>query len=135
MILQNNPELAEGIRESGCGFLSIIWHAVRKRKLVISEVEDINILYDEIVPMGYMNAKCFIHNWEGVFRQCGMPVRYTQRHEDPERMCAPNEIEILRYPGHFVAGNGQSVVTYDSYGESNAVANHPLHSKRIFEVL
>ena len=135
MILQDHPKLIAPIRESGCGFLSIIWHAVRLRKLLISDVDYINTLYGKIVPMGYMNEKCFIHDWEGVFRECKLPVKYTQRHEDPERVCAKGEIEILRYPGHFVAGNGQGVVTYDSYGESNAVANHPLHSKRIFKVL
>lgn len=133
MILQMHPKLNKNIQASGCGFLSILFHAVRKRKLVLLDVDMINKLYDLIVPYGYMSEKCFIQDWEKVFEMVNLPVSYTQRHEDPSRVCEVDEIEILRFPGHFTAGNGQGIVTYDSYGESNA-AKLSLRSKRIFKV-
>lgn len=129
-----HPKLNKNIQKHGCGFLSILWHAVRKRRLTILDVDMINKLYDLIVPYGYMGENCFIHDWEKVFEMVGLHVEYTQRHEDPSRMCEKDEIEILRFPGHFVAGNGQGIVTYDSYGESAAVATGNMRSKRIFKV-
>lgn len=135
MILQMHPKLNGDIQRNGCGFLSIIWHAVRKRRLVLESIDEINQLYDKIIPFGYMGENCFIYRWEKVFEMVGLPVDYTQRHEDPSRVCEKGEIEILRFPGHFVAGNGQGIVTYDSYGESAAIRTGDMRSKRIFKVL
>ena len=55
----------------------------------------------------------------------------------PERVCGKDEFEILFFKrpgaiGHFVTGDGQGHVEYDSMGESRAVAAGILRSKRIF---
>lgn len=134
MILQTNPGLNEKVQEFGCAFMDILWFCVLEGALTINNLKDIEKLYNEAVRLNAMNKNCFILNWNETFRVGGLDVVYTDRHEPPDRMCEPDEIEILRFPGHFVAGNGQSVVTYDSYGRSRAVETGNLKNKRIFLV-
>ena len=133
MILQTNPRFPEVIRKYGCGLMAIIWHANRLGACSISGTADILDIYNDAVAHGAMDANCFIRNWDAVFAAAGLGTRYTGRHEPPDRNCGENEIEILRFPGHFVAGNGNGIVTYDPWGVSQAVSN-PLKSKRIFRV-
>ena len=133
MILQTNPALPEVIRKYGCGLMAIIWHSARLGGMTVSGVSDVLDVYNEAVSHGAMDANCFIRNWDAVFSAAGLGTRYTGRHEPSDRNCAANEIEILRFPGHFVAGNGNGIVTYDPWGVSRAVSQ-PMKSKRIFRI-
>ena len=74
-----------------------------------------------------------------IFGFLEMDVKYTDRHETPERMTRKNEIEILRfessYGSHFVVGDGGGHVAYDPWGVSRAVRQGRIESKRIFRRL
>jgi hypothetical protein len=133
MILQTNPALPEIIRKYGCGLMCIIWHSARLSGCTISGIADILDIYNESVSHGAMDANCFIRNWDAVFSAAGLGTEYTGRHEPADRDCRGTEIEILRFPGHFVAGDGRGNVTYDPWGVSRAISQ-PMRSKRIFKV-
>ena len=133
MILQRHPALNEEIREYGCGFMAALFHAVRFGKAVIDSIEDVESLYREAVRSSAMRRNCFIDDWDGLFTVFGLDARYTGRHESPTRECRDDEIEILRFPGHFVCGDGYGNVTYDPWGLSTAVTKE-LQNKRIFKV-
>ncbi len=143
MILQRHPDLNLQIRERGCYYMSILYHVSNMRHMSFS-ASSVNVFYNLLVNLGYMEKDCYILRPDAIFDYFGMQVRYTNQHEPPERCCAPGEIEILKFvyerPGvkpweHFVAGNGWSEVVYDPWGKSKAVAHGYLKDKRIFKVL
>jgi len=133
MILQTNKNLPKIIQKYGCGLMCVIWHSARLGACEISGVADIIKIYNRAIELGAMRANCYIEDWEGVFQAAGLDVAYTGRHETYSRTCADNEIEILRFPGHFIAGNGKGIRTYDSLGMS-AAGLKPMKTKRIFRV-
>jgi hypothetical protein len=137
MIFQWYPELILPMREGGCYILSIMWHAVIEKRLRL-DVAQVNAMYEAFVIHGYIHKDCTVLLPQSIFRFLGFPVRYTDKHERPTRLCRPHEIEILcfehpKYGTHFTAGNGQGVVTYDSWGRSVSAREGTLVSKRIFE--
>ena len=131
MILQTNPALPEAIRKYGCGLMAVIWHAARLGACTISGIADVLNIYTAAIECGAMDANCYIYEWDAVFMCAGLSTKYTGRHELPSVHCRAEQIEILRYPAHFVAGNGSGATTYDPWGKSHA-ATLPLKSKRIF---
>lgn len=115
--------------------MCILWH-VNRIAWEHFTVKQINgEIYTKLVDSGAMRANCFVEDWDEAFRLCGLPVQYTGRHEAPDYVCAHDEIEILRFPGHFVAGDGRGNVTYDPMGQSSAVKTGPLESKRVFRLV
>jgi len=138
MILQKDPRLRKEIQEWGCYLMSIFWFVNKFTNLPVSP-DIINGIYDKLLLAGYINEECEILNPQAIFEFLKMPVIYHDRHDPPDYKCQRNEFEILewRYDGirHFVAGNGQGVVTYDPMGCSRTVRYGKLHSKRIFKLL
>ena len=62
---------------------------------------------------------------------------YPDRHEPPDRVCAPNEFEVLYWKhtelgGHFTGGDGNGVCTFDPWGWGRIAREGTLVSKRIF---
>lgn len=140
MILQTDTRLNANIQRTGCYFMSILYLA-NKHAQTPWDTAAINHVYEEAVSEGFMGANCFVYNPDGIFRLAGLRVRYTQHHEAPTRVCADNEIEILRFkhadfPGysHFVVGNGIGFVTHDPWGVSIAATEGALKDKRIFRL-
>lgn len=143
MILQRHPDLNLQIRERGCYFMSILYHVEHIRGIEFLP-DAVNSLYQLIVNLGHMEKDCYILRPEEIFDYFGVLVRYSNRHEPPNRVCAPDEIEILKFIyerpylkpwEHFVAGDGWGGVVYDPWGNSKAVAYGYLANKRIFRKL
>ena len=99
----------------------------------------INKLYHEFNKYGWMDQECTILNPNAIFGHLKMDVRYTDRHEPPERKTMKSEVEILKFTSphgsHFVVGDGNGNVAYDPYGISKAVRDGSIESKRIFRRL
>lgn len=133
MILQTNKQLHREINKNGCAFMAALFHAVRQGKIEIDSTKDINELFDTAVSLRTMSKNSYVKDWDGLFDLFNLPVQYTGRHEPPEKECEDNQIELLHFEGHFTAGNGKGIVTYDPWGISNA-AQGPLLDKRIFTI-
>jgi hypothetical protein len=140
MILQRDERLKPEIHHNGCYLMSILF-MVNKYTNFSFSADLINHIYVKLLGRGWMENDCTILNPEAIFRYLELPVRYTDRHEPPTRICGPNEFEILlwSYPErgwlHFVAGNGCGITTYDPWGVSMTATRGHLESKRIFERL
>lgn len=99
----------------------------------------INELYPVLIDYGFMDEECFIRDPAAIFNTLGLPVHYYDRFDPPDYRCKDKEIEILRFKHntwvHFVAGDGESHVTYDPWGLSKAVQCGNLLDKRVFLLL
>lgn len=139
MILQRDIRLRAEINEWGCYLMSILFLCNKYTNRELS-TELINELYHVFHKHGWMDENCRILNPTAIFGYLGLDVRYTNRHERPERVCSSEEIEILYFKhgeagGHFVCGNGRGIVTYDPWGVSRSATDGELVSKRIFRRL
>lgn len=141
MILQRDRRLNAAINAYGCYFMTILWHLNRLRNIAFDD-SVIETYYAEAVRSGYMTETCWILNPDGIFGLGGLRTAYTQEHAPPTRVCADNEIEILKWVhpdasphSHFVAGDGMGNTTYDPWGVSRAATEGRLESKRIFKLL
>jgi hypothetical protein len=139
----NYPE----IRDNGCYLFSIVWFAVMYEHISVSAQSICEELYPRAVKRGYVGNEAYplwMINSEGVFGLLGMDVEY-RGHFPSDYQCKAGEFEILKYHhrmndwDHFVAGNGQGIVTYDPWGAvapynySITVSEGVLESKRIFK--
>jgi hypothetical protein len=138
MILQRDERLRKEIQEEGCYFMSILF-LVNKHTNIKLSPEFINQVFEILVSVGAMSSDCYILDPEAIFQYLNLPVKYTDQHEGPSRVCGPDEIEILYFfgpaGGHFVVGDGKGNVAYDPWGISRAVTEGRLVSKRIFRVV
>lgn len=143
MFGQRHPALIEPIRRWGCYLVSILFHIWRKLGYMFTPAM-VNELYDAFIEHGWMTKECKILNPGKIFVYLGMKARYTDRHEPADRMCAPDEIEILYFEldrpdkptiPHFVAGDGQGNIMFDPWGDSRCVREGKLISKRIFKLV
>ena len=138
MILQTDSRLREEIQTDGCYYMSILFLVNKYTGLKMS-AEFIDSVFDVLVALGYMSEQCYVLDPEEMFRHLGLRVKYTDQHESPSKVCNPGQIEILYFMGpvggHFTAGNGTGIVTYDPWGVSRAVSEGKLISKRIFRRL
>jgi len=138
MILQRDGRLGPEIHKSGCYLMSLLWFANKFTNMSLS-AETIDAgLFTLFVRNKWMNDQAYILKPEAILNWCGVKCVYTDAHEPPGRMCDKKEFEILywRHPdlgGHFTAGDGKGRCTYDPWGESKAVAEGMLLSKRIFK--
>lgn len=142
MIFQTTSGIRHEVREFGCYYMSILWHAARMDpEGVFLTVHDINhVVYAKFLQEGWMNKDCYVMYPEKMFGYLGRKVVYKGKFPN-DRVCADGEIEILKWelPSrgwvHFVAGDGFGNVTYDPWGISETATRGRLHSKRIFEVV
>lgn len=140
MILQIDNRLAVDPwwKESGCGLMSIFFF-VNKFTNYPFDIENILVFGDTFRKHKLVSNEFYILQWEKIFNFFPhLEVIYTNRHEDPSRICRGREFEILYWYNpetglhHFTSGNGRGYVTYDSMGESVTVRDGFLESKRIF---
>ena len=148
MILQIDGRLKDEIHTWGCYYCSTLFKANKFTNVALSP-ENINSgYYDLAVNRGWMRSDdeytCYMINvaafltWFGV--ACEAVIENGTHRLPPERDCKKDEFEFLFFKrpgaiGHFVTGDGQGHVEYDSMGESRAVAEGILRSKRIFRRL
>lgn len=140
MILQIDDRLSVDPRwkESGCSLMSIFYF-VNKFTNFPFDIENILVFGDTFQRHRFVSNDFRILQWEKIFNFFPeMDVIYTNRHEDPSRICREREFEILYFYNprtglhHFTGGNGKGYVTYDPMGESVTVKEGFLESKRIF---
>lgn len=142
MILQRDSRLTGQIQDSGCYFMSILYLA-NKHAMTEWTIGDIHNVYDTAIDRGFMLPNCFIKDPDEIFALAGLETRYTQHHEAPTRVCADDEVEILRFKhpdwdwySHFVVGDGFGNVAHDPWGVSVAAGREgSLKDKRIFKLL
>src|SRR6056297_650505 len=138
MILQRDTRLRQELQEYGC-YLMSIFYLVNKYTNFPFDTDMIDRLYVKLHKHGLIDEECTILNPEAIFGELKMDVKYTDRHEPPERVTRKNEIEILRfessYGSHFVVGDGHGHLAYDPWGCSRAVRHGRIESKRIFRRL
>lgn len=132
MILQTNDRLNTQIQKYGCGVMSLLFHAARYETIRIDGVRDIERIYKELLTAKIIKRDCYIRSWAALAHHVGFHGA-SARFEGADYICQPGEIEILRFQGHFTAGNGSGVVTYDPWGRSKA-ATKPLKDKRIITI-
>lgn len=141
MILQIDPRLREDKwwAESGCGLMSVFF-LVNKFTNFPFDIPTILELGRQFRKHQLVTEEFYILDWEGLFRffpGMGHTV-YTNRHEDPGRICRENEFEILDWYNpkmgkmHLTPGDGRGRPTYDSMGQSVTLRDGFLRSKRIF---
>ena len=138
MILQTDYRLPKQVNKYGCYFMCILWFANKYRHIIL-DTTYITDFYHECVRHGHMDADCYIHKPDDLFRNQQLYAVYTGKHESPDKPCARGQIEILRWETpkgspHFVAGDGAGHVTYDPMGVSRTVRIGKLESKRIFAI-
>ena len=137
MILQRDGRLRQEIQHEGCYLMCLLWFL---NKFCNFQVEPSSVsdgLFALFLKRGWMTERCKILNPQAILTWGGVDCRYTDRHEPPTRECRADEFEILYWEhpevgGHFTAGNGAGIVTYDPWGVSRAATEGTLVSKRIF---
>ena len=106
---------------------------------------DIMRAYDLLIRTNFMQEDCYMDDPVEVFTFMGLPMKSVMI-THAGYIPASDQIEALRFQrsywsrekmkqviyGHFTAGNGTGIVTYDPAGNSNAVKYGKLESKRIF---
>lgn len=138
MIFQFDQRLYYTFYDTGCNVLVCVWYAAI-HALFEAAPEKINRMTERWIARGAVLDDLAIQDYEAVYRDLGLNVRYRNEHTDPSYQCGPAEFEHLCWKNgkmkHFTAGNGAGIVTYDPMGRSRTVATGFLESKRIFKVL
>lgn len=148
MILQRDKRLLPEIQKYGCYYMSILF-LINKHRNYEWDTDKINEYYKTLVHLGHIQADNdfttvdkddgLILHPDDIFALSGLKVKYTRNHEPPQRKTQDNEIEILKflssYGAHFVVGDGAGHVAYDPWGNSRAVRQGRIESKRIFRLL
>ena len=87
---------------------------------------------------GWVTEALEIQNYNALYADLGLKVRYNDRWDLSTYVCEPDEFEHLCWvrggTKHFTAGNGRGIVTYDPMGRSKTVAEGRLESKRIMRM-
>lgn len=150
MILQRDPWIAANypqIKDGGCYLFSLIWFGVVYGHVSV----DAQFICEDLYPMmtkrhyiGKEGVPLFILRPDLILEMLGVDVEY-RGHMPADYVCKSGEFEILKYHhrandwDHFVAGNGNGIVTYDPWGavdpydHSITVSEGVLESKRIFK--
>ena len=150
MILQRDPWISANypqIKDGGCYLFSLLWFAVQLGHVSIDAPTICEEIFPKATKRGYIGKDDYplwmIHP-DGIMSMLGMDVEY-RGHKPSDYICKSGEFEILKFHhrlnnwDHFVAGNGNGVVTYDPWGAvdpydySLTVSEGVLHSKRIFK--
>lgn len=138
MILQRDRRNLKVIRNEGCYYFDVLYHANRLANVSLSTSRINKEIYRNFVDFGYMKKDCWIMRPEKMFEYFGIDVTYLGKKES-DYICNDDEFEILlfRYLDmyHFVCGNGFGDVTYDPWGVSLCATKGELRSKRVFRLL
>jgi len=150
VIRQNDTAMPEAIKNWGCYFMSVLYHAEKKRGKPFDADEIISI-YRACMTTGVIGKEeykdgrlvdgCFINDPVSLFHVAGVRVSSVIK-MDASYKAQQGELELLCWhrPAtsmnaehtHFVAGeNGQ--VAFDPLGKSMTVKLGYLKSKRIFK--
>lgn len=145
MILQRDVRIIEKnkqIKKYGCYFFALLWYGNKLENYPLG-VDEILSLYHIFIDHKFMREDCFIDDPVGILKSLNVAVQWFGW-KDKDYQCSRGEYEILVFTRrseitgalvkHFVAGNGNGIVTYDSWGESVTVQQGRLASKRILRV-
>lgn len=144
MIFQFDKRFAADPRWNswGCNLSLFFWFA-SMRKIIEVSPGFMTSCAQIFEANGWIDKEFSILDYNRIYNYLGLPVWYHDEHTDPNYVCKRNEFEHLYFTrtwmgeqiGHFVAGDGHGVVTYDPYGISNSVKYGHLLNKRIMTVL
>jgi hypothetical protein len=142
MIRQDDERLIHQYHRGGCYVFSILWFVNMVKNFPFS-AELLNELHATLIKHGWMEDDCTVLRPESIYGYFDIGAKIvwdknSQHKQPPSRICHPNQVECLEWynpstgHGHFTAGNGLGMVTYDPLGKSNTVEHGYLVSKRIF---
>lgn len=144
MILQSDRRLSDDPRwkKYGCNLCTCFWFANKYRGFQVSPAIMMNAA-EVFIANSWMRNDFLIKNYNRIYNWLDLSVEYADVHSPPGYQCNQDEFEHLYFErkwkgetiGHFVAGDGHGVVTYDPYGISNTVQYGKLMSKRIMRIL
>lgn len=133
MIFQNISANNEKIRKYGCYLVSFANAVIYFKKQEVF----INAIYDKGLKEGVFNADCYIDKPEKLGKLFDLNISFVGK-KDKDYKTKSNEFEILAFYNpntdftHFVLGDGNGKVLFDSLGKSITVRDGYLDSKRIF---
>lgn len=139
---QTDPAFSENHNRYGCYFQSIgkiAWQEGTFRSAFPRK--EFNAYAKICTDAEYIKRDFRIRLPNNVFLVMGLVVEYTDRWENADRDCAPDEREILRmvYKGveHFVVGDGRGQVEWDPWSATGSyTAKHgTVKDKRIFKII
>lgn len=142
MIFQRTSGMRENVREFGCYYMCVLWHAaVRDPESHFITVHDINhTIYEKFVREDWMSADCYVKDPESMFAWLGHKVVY-KGHVPSDRVLGENEFGIMKWVlptrgwSHFVACDEFGNTTYDPWGVSETATRGRRESMRLFEYL
>jgi len=146
MIRQDDSRLRKEINKWGCYYMCILYFANKYVGWEHSIADIDSNYYKEFRLDGWMDRECTILRPDAIFGYFGLVTRikideHHKHKQPPHVMCRADEFEVLLWHnpktgfGHFTAGNGTGIRTYDPLGESNTATHGYLESKRIFRML
>jgi hypothetical protein len=121
-----------------------VWFGVVYNHVSLDAQSICENIYTTAVKRKYMREDVYILRPDLILGMLGVDVEY-RGHMPADYVCKSGEFEILKYHhrannwDHFVAGNGNGIVTYDPWGavepydHSITVSEGVLESKRIFK--
>ena len=138
MIFQTDPRLNWEIQSEGCNVMVCFWFGALKTNFEVS-TDKINRFVDRWVRMNYLRADMLILDYNPIYRDMGLAVKYRDVWDPPDYVCADHEFEHLCFADdrgkHFTAGNGAGAVTYDPMKDARTIRDGHLDSVRIMEIL
>lgn len=145
MIRQDDERLRHQYHRTGCYLFSLLWWVNVVKNFPFS-AELLNGLHPVFIKHGWMEEDCTVLRPEDIFGYFDIEARIVwdkrnQHKQPPSRITHPDQVECLEWYnpttglGHFTAGNGLGMVTYDPLGRSNTVENGHVVSKRILTLL
>lgn len=142
MIRQDDERLIHQYHLGGCYLFSLLWWVNVLRNFPFS-TELLNDLHATLTKHRMMEEDCTVLRPEDVLSYFDLEAKIlwdknNHHRQPPSRICHPDQFECLEWfnpktgYGHFTAGNGLGMVTYDPLGKSNTAEHGYLKSKRIF---
>lgn len=135
--LQTDSAFPESYNRFGCYVHSIAKIAYEYESWS-GRPSELNAIVEEAVKVGVVTENMKVMYPDRLFEMFGLNVTFTQKHEEPDRICKDGEVEVLFFTAgtlqHFVVGDGKGNVKWDPYGDSKTVREGSLKSKRIFKV-
>lgn len=138
MIRQDDKRHRQEIQQWGCNLMTALWFVNKYTNLPISPEFD-NDLYEKLLLKGWIDQEVSIKDYVRIYKYLGLLVTYHDIFDKPDYICKRGEFEHLHFvygeQGHFTAGNGSGIVTYDPMGCARTVKYGKLKDKRIFKLI